>query len=205
MSQNHQHNTDGNDKEVLRKKGLKLAWFIVGWDVVEGVVAVTAGIIAGSIALIGFGIDSAIEVFAALVVIWHLRHTSDTRYKTALKLIAASFFVLAAYVGYKSISDLVGQHQPDVSIVGIVLSIVATAVMVPVAIMQKRTGQALGNKVLIAQSNETWLSNYLSISLLVGLSLNALFGLWWADPVIALLIAAVAAKEGWEAWEEANE
>lgn len=194
-----------SNKEELQKRGLKLAWFIVGWDVVEGIVAVTAGLIAGSIALVGFGIDSAIEVFAAIVVIWHLRNASDERYKTALKLIATSFFVLAAYVGYKSISDLIGQHQPDVSIVGIILSIVATAVMVPVAIMQKRTGQALRNKVLIAQANETWLSNYLSISLLVGLSLNALFGLWWADPAIALLIAFVAAKEGWEAWEEASE
>lgn len=198
-------NNQTNDKEALRKRGLKLAWFIVGWDLVEGIVAVTAGLIAGSIALVGFGIDSGIEVFAALVVIWQLRRASNGRYKTALKLIAASFFVLAAYVGYKSISDLVGQHQPDVSIVGIVLSIVATAVMIPVAIMQKRTGQALGNKVIIAQSNETWLSNYLSISLLVGLSLNALLGFWWADPAIALLIAAVAVKEGWEAWEEASE
>lgn len=198
-------NQQRNDKEVLRKKGLKLAWFIVGWDVIEGIVAVTAGIIAGSIALIGFGIDSAIEVFAALVVIWQLREASDGRYKTALRLIAITFFVLAAYVGFESISDLITQDRPDPSIIGIVLSIVATAVMVPVAIMQKRTGQALGNKVLIAQSKETWLSNYLSISLLVGLSLNALFGFWWADPAIALLIAAVAAKEGWEAWEEANE
>lgn len=197
--------TTGNDKETLRKKGLKLAWFIVGWDIVEGIVAVTAGIIAGSIALIGFGFDSAIEVFAALVVIWQLRKASDGRYKTALRLIAITFFILAAYVGYEAISDLIAHERPDASIIGIVLSIVATAVMVPVAIMQKRTGQALGNKVLIAQSNETWLSNYLSISLLVGLSLNALFGLWWADPAIALLIAAVAAKEGWEAWEEASE
>lgn len=197
--------TTDNEKETLRKKGLKLACFIVGWDVVEGIVAVTVGIIAGSIALVGFGIDSAIEVFAALVVIWQLRKASDGRYKTALRLIAITFFILAAYVGYEAISDLITQERPDASIIGIVLSIVATAVMVPVAIMQKRTGQALGNKVLIAQSNETWLSNYLSISLLIGLSLNALFGLWWADPAIALLIAVVAAKEGWEAWEEASE
>lgn len=194
-----------NDKEVLRKRGLKLAWFIVGWDVVEGIVAVTAGIIAGSIALIGFGLDSTIEVFAALVVIWQLGKASDSRYKIALRLIAITFFILAAYVGYESISSLLAGDRPDASIIGIILSIVATAVMVPVAIMQKRTGKALDNKVLIAQSNETWLSNYLSISLLVGLSLNALFGLWWADPVIALLIAVVAAKEGWEAWEEASE
>lgn len=139
------------------------------------------------------------------MVIWQLRKASDGRYKTALRLIAITFFILAAYVGYEAISDLIAQERPDASIIGIVLSIVATAVMVPVAIMQKRTGQALGNKVLIAQSKETWLSNYLSISLLVGLSLNALFGLWWADPAIALLIAAVAIKEGWEAWEEASE
>lgn len=192
------------NQEVLRKRGLKLAWFIVGWDVVEGIVAVTAGLIAGSIALVGFGIDSTIEVFAALVVIWQLRKASDSHYKIALRLIAITFFILAAYVSYESISSLIAGDRPDASIIGIILSIVATAVMVPVAIMQKRTGKALGNKVLIAQSNETWLSNYLSISLLVGLSLNALFGLWWADPVIALLIAAVAAKEGWEAWEEAS-
>lgn len=198
-------NDQSNDKEVLRKRGLKLAWFIVGWDVIEGVVAVTAGIIAGSIALIGFGIDSAIEVFAALIVIWQLRKASDERYKIALRLIAITFFILAAYVGYESISSLIAGERPDASIIGIILSIVATAVMVPVAIMQKRTGQALGNKVLVAQAKETWLSNYLSISLLVGLSLNALFGFWWADPAIALLIAAVAAKEGWEAWEEASE
>jgi len=198
-------NDQKNDKEGLRNKGLKLAWFIVGWDTVEGIVAVTAGLIAGSIALVGFGIDSAIEVFAALVVIWQLRKASDGRYKTALRLIAITFFMLAAYVGYESISDLIAQERPDASVIGIILSIVATAVMVPVAIMQKRTGRALGNKVLIAQADETWLSNYLSISLLVGLSLNALFGFWWADPAIALLIAAVAAKEGWEAWEEASE
>lgn len=191
--------------EALRQRGLRLAWFIVGWDALEGIVAVTAGILASSIALVGFGIDSAIEVFAALVVIWQLRQSGSERYATALRLIAMSFFVLAAYVGYEAVSDLVSGHQPDPSLLGIIISVVATAVMIPVAIMQRRTGHALGNKVLMAQANETWLSNYLSISLLAGLGLNALFGWWWADPAVALLIAGVAVREGWEAWEEASE
>ena len=191
--------------EALRKRGLRLAWFIVGWDIVEGTIAVTAGLLAGSIALIGFGIDSAIEVFAALVVIWQLRRNGKQRYATALRLIAVSFFLLAGYVIYKSVSDLINANEPDPSPVGIILAAVATAVMIPVAIAQKRTGEALGNQVLVAQSNETWVSNYLSISLLLGLGLNALFGWWWADPLVALLISLVAVREGWEAWREARE
>ena len=193
------------EEESLRRRGLKLAWFIVGWDSVEGAVAVTAGVLAGSIALVGFGIDSAIEVFAALVVIWQLRGDGKQRYTTALRLIAVSFFLLAGYVTYKSVSDLINANQPDVSLVGIVLAAVATAVMIPVAIAQKRTGEALGNQVLVAQSNETWISNYLSISLLLGLGLNALFGWWWADPLVALLISLVAVREGWEAWQDTRE
>lgn len=191
--------------ETLRKRGLRLAWFIVGWDIVEGTIAVTAGLLAGSIALIGFGIDSAIEVFAALVVIWQLRRNGKQRYATALRLIAVSFFLLAGYVIYKSVSDLINANEPDPSPVGIILAAVATVVMIPVAIAQKRTGEALGNQVLVAQSNETWVSNYLSISLLLGLGLNALFGWWWADPLVALLISLVAVREGWEAWREARE
>lgn len=193
------------ETEALRKRGLRLAWFIVGWDIVEGTVAVTAGLLAGSIALVGFGIDSAIEVFAALVVIWQLRKDGKQRYTMALRLIALSFFLLASYVTYKSISDLIAANQPDASPVGITLAAVATVVMIPVAIAQKRTGQALGNQVLVAQSKETWVSNYLSISLLVGLGLNALLGWWWADPLVALLISLVAVREGWEAWREARE
>lgn len=193
------------DSAALRKRGLRLAWFIVGWDIVEGTVAVTAGLLAASIALVGFGIDSAIEVFAALVVIWQLRQDGKQRYATALRLIAVSFFLLAGYVIYKSVSDLINTSQPDASPVGIILAAVATAVMVPVAIAQKRTGEALGNQVLVAQSNETWISNYLSVSLLLGLGLNALFGWWWADPLVALLISLVAVREGWEAWHQASE
>lgn len=192
---------------ALRRRGLQLAWLIVVWDVIEGAVAITAGIAAGSIALIGFGLDSTIEVFAASVVIWQLGggERARARQAPALRLIAITFFVLAAYVSVESVRDLVGGDEAEGSIVGIVLNIVALLVMVPVALAQARVGRALGNPVLIAQSKETWLSNYLSVSLLIGLALNEAFGLWWADPIVALLLAAVALNEGRETWESANE
>lgn len=192
------------EREALRRRGLRLAWFIVGWDVVEGLVAVTAGLAAGSIALVGFGIDSSIEVFASAVVIWQLRGGAHARMHRALRLIAISFFVLSAYVAVESVRDLLTADKAGESIVGIVLNVIALAVMVPVAIAQRRTGRALGNQALVAQSAETWLSNYLSVSVLLGLCLNAAFGLWWADPAVALLIAAIAMHEGREAWRESR-
>ena len=193
------------DTERLRRRGLRLAWFIVVWDVIEGVIAVTAGLAAGSIALLGFGIDSGIEVFAASVVIWQLRGGAHARMHTALRLIAISFFVLGAYVGFEAIRDLITADKAGESLVGIVLNAVALVVMIPVAIAQRRTGRELDNEVLVAQSSETWLSNYLSISLLVGLGANAAFGWWWADPTVALLVAAIAFYEGREAWRESHE
>ena len=197
--------TDDRDRRVLHRRSLLLAWFIVVWDIVEAIVAVTAGVAADSIALVGFGIDSVIEVFAAGVVIWQLRGGSASRRRPALRLIAASFFALAAYVAFQSAQDLAEQNKAGESLVGIALNAVALVVMVPVAIVQGRTGRALGNEVVVAQSRETWVSNSLSISLLLGLVLNAYFGLWWADPVVALLIATIAAKSGWDAWKEARE
>ncbi|MFF0541041.1 cation transporter [Streptomyces coelicoflavus] len=192
------------DENTLVRRGLALAWFIVVWDVIEGAVAVTAGLAAQSIALVGFGIDSAIEVFAAAVVIWQLRGGAQARMRPALRMIALSFYVLAAYVAFESARDLITQDKAGESLVGIILNIVALAVMVPVAIAQQRTGRALGNPVLSAQANETWLSNYLSLSLLAGLGLNIAVGWWWADPLVALIVAGLAAKSGHEAWEESR-
>lgn len=187
---------------ALRQRATRLAWFTVGWDAIEGVVAVTAGLIAGSIALVGFGIDSTIEVFAAGIVVWQLKKPEDEgRQHLALRLIGTSFFALAAYVSYEAIKDLVTQDKPDASLVGIVLNVVALAVMIPLARMKRDVGERLGNRIVIADSAETRISNYLSVSLLIGLGLNALFGWWWADPVAALVIAAVAVNEGREAWE----
>ena len=192
-------------QESLRLRGLYLAVFIIVWDVIEAGVAVTAGLAAGSIALIGFGIDSSIEVFAASVVVWQLRGASDERRQRALQLIGTTFFVLAAYVSVEAVRDLITLDRAGESLVGIVLNIVALAVMVPTAIAQRRTGRDLGNDVLVAQSSETWMSNYLSLGVLFGLGLNVLVGWWWADPVVALGIAALAVKAGVEAWQESRE
>ncbi|RKN50302.1 cation transporter [Micromonospora endolithica] len=191
--------------EALRRRAQRLAWLIIGWDVIEGAVAVTAGLIAGSIALVGFGIDSTIEVFAAAVIVWQLRGGARARQASALRLIAGSFLALSGYVTYKSISDLIDGERPDASLVGIALNVVALAVMIPVAVAQRRTARALDNQAVFAQSQETWVSNYLSVSLLVGLGLNAALGWWWADPVAALVVAGVAAKAGIDAWRESRE
>ena len=194
-----------NERQSLKQRALHLAYFIIAWDVIEGILAVTAGLAAGSIALLGFGIDSSIEVFAASVVAWQLRGNVRGREKIALRLIALTFFALAAYVAFQSISDLVTQDKAEPSIVGIVLNVVALIVMVPVAIMQRKTGKAIDNQAVVAQSQETWVSNYLSISLLAGLGANALFGWWWADPVVALHICGVAVYSGVGSLREAGE
>ena len=205
MIEGRAQQTQQPDDRALQQRGLRLAYFIIVWDVIEGIVAVTAGLIANSIALLGFGIDSAIEVFAAGVTAWQLRGGARARQHTALRLIALTFFALAAYVAYKAVSDLLSQSKPDTSIIGIVLNVIALIVMVPIAIIQRRTGHALSNEVLVAQSQETWISNYLSVSLLLGLGANALFRWWWADPVVALLVAGVAAYSGVDVWREARE
>lgn len=189
----------------LVRRGLGLAWLIVVWDIIEGIVAVTAGLAAGSIALVGFGIDSAIEVIAASVVIWQLKGGAHARQRPALKAIAVTFAVLAAYVTFEAVKDLITGSEAGVSLIGIGLNIIALFVMVPVALAQGRTGRALENPVLVAQSKETWLSNSLSITVLGGLALNGMLGWWWADPIAALMIAVVAAREAWTAWQEATE
>lgn len=196
--------TDARTEE-LRRRGIRLALLIVVWDVIEGAVAVTAGLAAGSIALVGFGIDSAIEVFAASVVLWQLRGGARDRQRPALRAIAATFFVLAAYVTVESVRDLLGGSEAGESTIGIVLNVVALAVMLPVAVAQWRTGRGLDNEVLTAQAKETWLSNALSVNVLVGLGLNAAFGLSWADPTVALVVAGFAAYAGVDSWREAGE
>ena len=191
--------------ERLRRQALRLAWFIIVWDLLEGIVAVSAGLAAGSIALLGFGIDSAIEVFAAAVVVWQLRRGAHAGQRTALRLIAVTFAVLAVYVGFESVRDLVGADRAGESIVGIALNAVALVAMTPVAIAQRRVGRLLGNEAVVAQATETWLSNALSISVLAGLGANALLGWWWADPVAALAVAAIAAYSAASTWRESRE
>jgi len=184
----------------LRRRGLRLEYLTVAWNVIEAVVAVWAGIAAGSIALVGFGLDSTIEVFAASVVIWEFKGASEERQERALRLIAISFFVLAGYVAVEAVRDLIVGSEAGESAVGIVLAAISLVVMPVLAIWKRRTGRQLGSATLLADATETMLCSYLSAILLVGLLLNATVGWWWADPLAALGIAYLAVREGVEAW-----
>jgi divalent metal cation (Fe/Co/Zn/Cd) transporter len=184
----------------FRRRGLHLEYLTVAWNVIEGVIAVWAGIAAGSIALVGFGLDSMIEVFAASVVIWEFRGVSEDRQERALRLIAISFFLLAAYVTVEAVRDLIVGSEATQSVVGIVLAAVSLIVMPILAFGKRRTGRKLGSATLLADATETLLCSYLSAILLVGLLLNATVDWWWADPIAALGIAYLAAREGIEAW-----
>lgn len=184
--------------------GLRAQWLAgasVAYNAVEGVVAVAAGIVAGSVSLVGFGLDSAVEMSSGLVILWQFRHSMpESREQQALRLIGLSFFALAAFVAVESVRSLLAGHSPAPSPVGIVLAALSLLVMPFLSWAQRRTGQALGSGSVVADSKQTLLCTYLSAVLLVGLLLNATLGWGWTDPLAALAIAAVAAKEGLAAW-----
>jgi len=184
----------------LVRRASQLAWAGVGWHVVEAGVAVTAGVVAGSVALVGFGADSLIEAIAGLVVLWRLASAHAMSERRAQQIIAASFYLLGSYVAVEAIRSLASVDRPTVSWVGIGLSIVTLASMPPLAAAKAQVADALGSSATKSESRQTMLCAYLSAALLVGLGLNALLGWWWADPITALAIAAVAIKEGRNAW-----
>ncbi len=191
------------ERQKLVRRAKLLAWAGVGWHGIEAAVAVGAGLAAGSIALIGFGADSLIESAAGIILLWRFaasRASSEDAERRAQKLIAVSFYVLAAYVGFEAVRSLFTGERPDVSWVGIGLAAVTLATMPPLAIAKARVGEKLGSSATKSEGQQNMLCAYLSAALLVGLGANALFGLWWADPVTALLIAGVAVKEGRESW-----
>jgi divalent metal cation (Fe/Co/Zn/Cd) transporter len=175
----------------------------VCWHGVEAAIAVGAGLIAGSIALIGFGADSLIESFAGFILLWRFaasRAASEDAERRAQKLIAVSFYAIAAYVSFEAVRSLLVGDRPEASWVGIGLAAVTLVTMPPLAIAKGRIGEKLGSSATKSEGQQNMLCAYLSAALLVGLGANALFGLWWADPVTALVIAAVALKEGRESW-----
>jgi divalent metal cation (Fe/Co/Zn/Cd) transporter len=181
-----------------------LAWGGNAWHVIEFAIAVGAGILAGSVALIGFGADSLIEAAAGGVIIWLFsggRGASTAAERRAQQLIAGSYFVLAAYIGVESIRDLAGGHHPSVSWIGIGLAAFTAPTMPVLALAKRRVGRKLNSSATISEANQNQICAYLSIALLVGLLLNALAGWWWADPGAALLIGAVALNEGVESWK----
>lgn len=188
--------------QLVRRARL-LAWLGIGWHAVEAAVAIGAGVAAGSIALVGFGADSLIESVAGFVLLWRLagrRAESEAAERRAQKLIALSFYVLAAYVAVEAVRNLATGAHPDTSYVGIALAIAALVTMPPLAIAKAHVGDRLGSSATKSEGRQNMLCAYLSAALLVGLSANALFGAWWADPLTALLIAGVAVREGRNAW-----
>ena len=193
--------TDPEQRRKLSRRAQLLAATSVTYNVIEAVVAVSAGLVAGSVALVGFGLDSVVEVSSGLIILWQFRHRlPETREKQALRLLAFSFFALAAYVGFESIRTLITGADPDTSPVGIGLAIASLIVMPFLSWAQRRTGKAHGSNAVVADSTQTLLCTYLSAVLLVGLVLNATLGWGWADPIAGLIIAGVAIREGVEAW-----
>ncbi|WP_198653835.1 cation transporter [Actinocorallia populi] len=188
-------------RAVLARRVRWLVAATIAYNVVEAAVALTAGTLASSTALIGFGLDSIVEVASATAVAWQFSAADhEKREKTALRVIAVSFFALAAYVGFDAVRALTGAGEAEHSTVGLVLAALSLMIMPGLSYAQRRAGRELGSASAVADSKQTLLCTYLSAVLLVGLALNSLFGWSWADPIAALVIAAVAVKEGREAW-----
>ena len=192
-----------HERERLMRQARVLAWAGIAWHVFEFAVAVVAGLAASSIALLGFGIDSAIEAAAGLVVVWLFgsrRAGSTTAERRAQQLIAASFFVLAAYLAFEATRSLASGSEPDASWVGVGLAVVTAMTMPLLARSKTRIARRLGSHAAVSEGAQTMLCAYLSIALLIGLGANALLGWWWADPLTALVIAGVAVREGRAGW-----
>jgi len=184
-------------RAVLRRRIRLLVAATITYNVVEAIIAISAGTVAGSIALIGFGLDSVIEVSSAAAVAWQFSATDpERREKVALRVIAGSFFALAAYVTVEALRTLVNGNEPERTTVGIVLVAVSVVVMPFLSWAQRKAGRELGSASAVADSRQTLLCTYLSAAVLVGLVLNAALGWWWADPAVALGLAAIAIREG---------
>lgn len=194
--------TDGERRRLVRRAQF-LAWASLAWMTAEGAIAVVAGILAGSIALIGFGIDSAIEGVASVVIIWRFwgaRAMSEHAERRAQKLVAVQFFILAPYVGIEAVRTLATTSHPEVSFLGIGLTALSAVLMPFFGVAKKRVAVKLNSRATLGEGAQNMLCAYLSVAVLGGLALNAAFGWWWADPLAALVIAGVAVREGLESW-----
>lgn len=207
-SQNHAHihpKISSERRSTLIRRIRFLVIFTVSYNVIEATVALIAGNIAGSSALIGFGLDSVIEVSSALAVAWQFAGKNpQKREKIALRIISFSFFGLAAFVSFDAIKSLLLQEAPEASTVGIVIALLSILIMPSVSLFQRKTGLELGSHSAVADSKQTLLCTYMSGVLLIGLIANSALGWWWADPLAALIIAGLAVREGVEAWKGEN-
>jgi divalent metal cation (Fe/Co/Zn/Cd) transporter len=191
------------DRARLVRYAQLLAWSSLAWMTAEGVIAIVAGIHAGSIALIGFGLDSAIEGMASVVIIWRFwgaRALSEKGERRAQKLVAVQFFILAPYVAIESVRALVTGHVAETSWLGIALTITSAALMPAFGIAKRRVGEQLGSAATKAEGTQNMFCAYLSLAVLAGLLGNTLFGAWWLDPLAGLFIAYVVVREGRETW-----
>ncbi|HCH34917.1 MAG: hypothetical protein UY35_C0002G0028 [Candidatus Saccharibacteria bacterium GW2011_GWC2_48_9] len=205
----HEHNSRPKLSSATRFKLIRrirfLVIFTISYNVVEAALALIAGNMSGSSALIGFGLDSVIEVSSALAVAWQFSgNKHEEREKIALRIIAFSFFGLAAFVSFDAIISLIRQDVPESSFIGIIIAVLSLLIMPGVSLAQRKTGEELGSHSAIADSKQTLLCTYMSGVLLVGLVANSVLGWWWADSLAALFIAGLAAREGIEAWKGDN-
>ncbi len=198
--------------ERLYRRGLHLEYFTVAYNFAEAAASVVFGGLAGSIALVGFGLDSIVESLSGLVLIWRLRQHKNLSpaeeervERRAMRFVAVTFFVLAAYVLFEALRKLILAEQPEHSLPGIIIATVSIIIMPLLAWRKRTTGEAIGSRALIADSKETVVCAVLSLALLIGLGANYLFGFWQADPIVGLLIVVFLLKEGWEGWREAGE
>ena len=190
-------------RETIAKRGTRLEYFTIVWNSLEGLVAVVAGGIAGSISLVGFGIDSFIEVTSGATLLWRMsvdsdEHRRERNERLSLRIVGACFIALAIYVAYEAIVDLIGRKAPAHSIAGIILAGVSLVVMPILSRAKKRVATELGSAAMKADAKQTDFCVYLSLILLAGLLLNTTLGWWWADPVAALVMVPIIAKEGVE-------
>lgn len=191
-------------RAALIRRGQYLEYFTIGYNSLEGLIAVAAGLIAGSVALVGFGFDSLIEVTSGVALLWRLHADVNEERRerveaTSLRIVGICFVVLAIYVSYDSVSSLIRHEAPEESLVGIILAAVSLIVMPLLVRAKRRVARGIKSNALMADSKQTELCTYLSAILLGGLLLNALLGWWWADPVAALIMVPIIVKEGVEA------
>jgi divalent metal cation (Fe/Co/Zn/Cd) transporter len=194
----------GPERDRLIRRAKTLSWLSLGWMTIEGAVAITAALLAGSVAMLGFGLDSAIEAIASVIVIWRFtgsRRLSEEAEQRAQKLVAISFFLLAPYIAQDAIRTLIGGDRPSTSWIGIGLAISSIVVMPLLGRAKQRIGARLGSAATAGEGTQNMLCAYMAAGVLGGLLANTLLGAWWLDPAIALAIAAIAIREGIETWK----
>jgi hypothetical protein len=188
----------GNDLDRLRQRGLHLVYATVAWNAVEGVTALVAGLLAHSVALTAFGLDSSIEVFVSLVAVWQMKAETRFRSRVALRLIGVSFLAVSLYVGFEAIRRLASGQHAELSMIGLAVTSAAVPTMAVLGFAKRRVASRVGNAVLAAEARFSLVDACLSAAVLLGLVMDHTLGWWWADPVVALVIACGAAREGIE-------